>query len=152
MKSVFKLSIIIIFTFLYTGYIETNIIMNKIERTAKAYDIPNNILTNLIKNESNFRVKIKSKMNSNGTYDLGIMQFNSKYVEYFAKKYNSGKKFNPLNANQSIKVGARYLKHLHVLTGSWEKALMAYNCGLSRVRKNTIPQSTINYAQRILMS
>lgn len=80
--------------------------------------------------ESNFEMVI-SRPNSNGTYDIGIFQLNSAFVDWFEEAlWYEKKSFDPYNAENNIEMGVIYLKHLYKQTGSWDLAIRAYNTGL----------------------
>lgn len=76
---------------------------------------------------------------------IGIMQF----MPGTAKMLG----INPKDPNQAIDGAARYLKQLYNQTGSWEKAVAAYNWGIGNVTKKGLqnaPAETRNYLKKVL--
>jgi soluble lytic murein transglycosylase-like protein len=45
----------------------------------------------------------------------------------------------------SAVIAAQYLRTLKQYFDTWPKAVMAYNCGISRVEEGNIPDSTYEY-------
>ncbi len=107
--------------------------------------IPMDLLVRLIERESCWEARAISTPNRNGSVDMGIMQFNSKYLGYFAMKFNGGVMFDPLDPEINLRVGMKYIAHLYRSTGSWYNAVAAYNAGLTRLRSGDIPPKTREY-------
>lgn len=103
----------------------------------------------MLKVESNFNSRAVGGPNRNGSYDYGIAQFNSMYLDVFASDYGY-EKFDPFDPYTAIEVSAKHLSFLYSKLGSWELAFAAYNCGLSAVRRGKIPQSTRQYVAKIM--
>jgi soluble lytic murein transglycosylase-like protein len=121
---------------------------NMVSIVCNFYDIPTFLFCKLLEVESNFNPKAVGGPNADGTYDYGIAQLNSAYIEEFGWRYKFGK-IDPFNAEQSIHVAAKHLSVLYEHTGSWERAVAAYNCGLARVQSNRIPLRTREYVDKI---
>ena len=101
--------------------------------------------------ESNFNVYCVSLHPSGESYDLGLFQINSKYLEFFKQKYNFEDTFNPLNIKDSARFAIKHLSYLiDYYKGDIVKAVMAYNCGVSAVDRKKIPQTTVDYVAKIL--
>jgi soluble lytic murein transglycosylase-like protein len=86
------------------------------------------------------------------TGDLGIMQLNPNYIDYFVVKYwDKPGVFDWKNPEHNIYVGLRHLKYLLSKPGYnvW-KALVAYNAGEGAVRSGDPPNSSIEYANYIM--
>jgi soluble lytic murein transglycosylase-like protein len=112
--------------------------------------IPLYIADRLLRAESGYR-NIRGFFNNiNGSFDAGIAQLNSNSLEMFSHAYNGGEKINPYDTKTSIRVAMAYLGDMIEDTGSIYGGVCAYNCGLSRVQKNAIPERTKKYAKRIL--
>ncbi|MCX7024587.1 MAG: transglycosylase SLT domain-containing protein [Spirochaetes bacterium] len=119
-----------------------------VETAAIDAGVPVWILGRLLQAESDWRSGAVG-MNPDGTRDLGVAQLGERWLEEFAQLDNSGKLFDPFDPAQAIPVAARYLSRLYQVTGDWRAAVMAYNCGLSRIRGDSVPRSTRAYVRRI---
>ncbi|MDR1902052.1 MAG: lytic transglycosylase domain-containing protein [Treponema sp.] len=83
--------------------------------------------------------------------DLGVMQLNPRYLDYFIKHYwDKRDVFNWKNPEHNIYVGLRHLKYLLSIPdfNEWQ-AIMAYNCGEAAVSSGAPPSSSIDYANEI---
>jgi len=121
-----------------------------IEEQADKYEIPTDIAYALVAAESNYELYAVNK-NSDNTVDEGLLQLNSSNREFFTKQFwKETYEYNPFNPQHATDIGFAYLKDLYNYFKSWEKALAAYNCGSSRVSKNTIPISTKQHVKKIL--
>jgi soluble lytic murein transglycosylase-like protein len=65
------------------------------------YDVPQYYFSKMLEVESNFNPKAVAGPNQNGSYDYGIAQLNSEYLEEFGWRYNFGK-IDPFDPEQSI--------------------------------------------------
>lgn len=99
------------------------------------YDVPVKLVYNIVLHESGWDPLAVNKYNRNQSIDIGLMQLNSNYIEYFTDLFFSGINFNPYNGHHSLEVGIRYLRFLHDTTNHWKTAVIAYNYGLSNVGK-----------------
>jgi len=117
--------------------------------SASKNGIPIWLFSRLIEKESSWNPKAYRK-NKNGSKDIGIAQFNNKYIADYIWFDNDGKKFDPWNAFESIPVMARYLKRLYDATSDWSLAVLAYNAGLSRVLENKVPKSSMEHMEIIM--
>jgi hypothetical protein len=92
-----------------------------------------------------------SAVNKDGSVDCGIMQLNSRYMGLFVKNYwDKEGEFDWRIPEHNIYVGLRHFRYLLSIPGFDEKkALMAYNCGESRVRSGNPPSSSVLYADDI---
>ena len=117
--------------------------------SAEMAGMPAWILARVIEKESKWKPNAVGK-NRNGTKDLGIAQFNSAYLTDFYWFDNGGQEFDPFVPEEAIPVAAKYLKRLHKATGDWWMAVAAYECGLTKVRQNRIPEQTIRNTNRVM--
>jgi soluble lytic murein transglycosylase-like protein len=85
-----------------------------------------------------------SKVNNNGTYDLGVMQLNSEYYGHI--------KWSDPETN--IRAGCLHIKKLmekKELNTFWAVAV-AYNCGHARYSgSKTPPLNSLDYADRVMV-
>lgn len=103
------------------------------EAAEKAFGIPNLLLVEMARKESNFNTKAISNKGA-----VGIMQI--------VPKWHPG--VNPLDPSQSIMYAAKYLKSLYQQTGSWRGALAAYNWGIGNLNNygfDKMPMETRDY-------
>jgi len=124
-----------------------------ISKYAIEYDIPILFFIRLINKESRFDPNALNKnYNKYGgivSYDLGIAQLNSKYIEEFEFRYKFDH-IDPYDPIISLQVAAVHLRTLYRQTKDWHLAIMAYNCGLSAVQNDRIPESTFSYMRYII--
>ena len=96
------------------------------------------------------------------TWDLGAMQMSTYYSDYWEEYFfnpelifSLGYVRNDFNLEDdyiSIQVGVSYLGHLYKRLGSYTLAIQAYNCGISNVLNNNIPDITYRYTHAIMNS
>lgn len=114
-----------------------------IEQLTEVHEVPTWLASRVIKEESGWR-------NIEGvTGDLGLMQLNPKYLDYFADMFNNGLPFDPFDPYTNIAIGIAYLSHLYRQLDNWEDAVKAYNCGAGKVINNKVPMRTIKYQKEI---
>ncbi len=101
---------------------------------AANHGIPLDIAIRLVYEESRWKESAINR-NTNGTYDYGLMQLNSRYFKVYPWQTN-------------IQKGLEYLASLYIQTGTWKQALISYNAGLNG-GKNPKERS-IRYAERIV--
>ena len=111
------------------------------------FDIPYKYLYRLIYIESKFNENA-TRYENNGSVSIGCMQLNTNSLEFFSKMFNDGKEINPFNKEQSIYIGAAYLKYLYkMFDNDWLCAFTAYNWGPGNFKRGRkIPDMTIDYA------
>jgi len=52
-------------------------------------DVPINVILGIMRTENTtYNASLTSEKNDNGTYDMGLVQINSRYHDYFGEKYN----------------------------------------------------------------
>ncbi len=112
-----------------------------IQRTAAKYDVPVHLLDNLVRAESHYDPTAKSPAGAQGLTQLMPDTARSLGVT------------NPLDPQQSIEGGAKYLSQQYQTFGNWPEALAAYNAGPGNVEKyGGIPpfKETQDYVKSIL--
>jgi soluble lytic murein transglycosylase-like protein len=119
-----------------------------IEREARHAGIPVDILARVIHAESNWN-PVCTGINRNGTFDSGIAQLNSAYIEYFSWKFNDGDTVNAYDSDMSIKIAARILAENFRQTGNWRDSVASYNCGLTRASRKPWPTTTQVYVGKV---
>jgi len=83
--------------------------------------------------------------NADNGEDCGLFQLNRKYFNWFSFKFNDNRLFDPFNGEESTKIACRYMRWLYRQTGDYRMAVMAYNCGLTRLKGKGPPKSTVRY-------
>lgn len=90
--------------------------------------VPMDIACRIIWQESRWNPKAIG-LNSSSR-DEGLTQQNIRNHWWFVRLFNHGVDFDPFDPESSIKIGLRFLKWLWIKTGSWEKAIEAFNAPL----------------------
>ena len=114
-------------------------------------DINPLVFLSLLKNENTTLNNFAVNVNSNGSFDLGLCQLNSNFLEDFVYKYwneNLYGEFRVFNYQHNIIIAVKHFKTLLRNTKTVEQAVMAYNCGLSAVLNDKIPQTTKHYLEK----
>lgn len=109
------------------------------------YGIPAGILARLLYQESHYREDIITGRVKSPVGAAGIAQFMP------ATARDMG--IDPMDVSASIDAAGRYLSSLYRATGSWTKALAAYNWGIGNVQRKGLvlaPAETRNYYTQIL--
>ena len=111
---------------------------------AESAGIPAWILVAVIAHESRWNTEARG--GNGATVDLGLCQLNSRYLDDFSERYNCGEPVRPLDPWSAVPVAARILAAHYARTGSWERALAAYNAGSAGERAG----KGKGYAARVL--
>jgi hypothetical protein len=111
--------------------------------------VPIEIVVAIIWVESEFNPNALSPEREDTNRDMGICQFNLKYLQWYADMYNRGKEFDPMNPAEAIPVMALHIKWLHERYNHWPDVIMAYNAGFARVDSGNIPDCTWEYLFKI---
>lgn len=110
-----------------------------------AYGLPDQMLARLLWQECRYKQSIITGKVTSPAGALGIAQF----MPATAREMG----VDPLDPYAAIPAAARYLKSLYNQTGSWSKALAAYNWGIGNVKRKGMeraPLETRNYFSQIL--
>lgn len=107
----------------------------------------------LIQENAAMNYNAKSKMNRNGTCDLGLWQLNSRYVDEFVNNYwDSDEEFDVYNWEHNTYIAVRHLQWLAgKFYNDYKKTITAYNAGINNVLKDTTPSSSIAYQEQIFL-
>jgi hypothetical protein len=119
------------------------------DNAALAAGIPPGALESIAFVESGFDPAALSPMRESGHRDVGMFQFNSAYLSWYAETYNAGIAFDPLSPQEAITVAAKHLRFLYDRYGHWPTVFLAYNAGMTAVDTDTIPDSSIWYLLKI---
>lgn len=117
----------------------------------------NNLAVSILLYENPKQNPYAVNINANGTTDNGMFQLNSAYQLYFAglywpfDKYDSNMSFDWSNWQHNTWVALHLINDLYKdFDGDVEKVIAAYNAGPAPVVAGDIPQSTIDYRDRVL--
>jgi hypothetical protein len=109
------------------------------------FGLPANMLARLLWQECRYRPDIISGSTQSSVGALGIAQFMPDTAAQLG--------IDPLDPAQAIPGAAHYLRSLYNATGTWAKALAAYNWGIGNVQRKGLsraPLETQNYYKQIL--
>lgn len=98
---------------------------------SKAYNIPDGLLKAVSIHESGLNPDIIGCTN-----DLGLMQLNPKYIEYYLHKMGWDSEWDWQQPFNNIQMGAFILRQNYEVLGNWTEALSAYNQGVTGHREN----------------
>ena len=136
LKIIFFITIVIFFCLprMITSEEITSPYLPWLQDRCAIYEVPMEIVLAVAIVESNFKM-VNSSPNTNGSYDIGIMQINSRYLDYFEETFwYKHRVFNPHDPHDNIEMGILILKNLFEQTGEWDQAVRAYNTGLHAVK------------------
>ncbi len=103
-------------------------------QASEKYNVPENLLRAIAAHESSMNPKAISKKNSDGTYDIGLMQINSWWMPQLYK-YGISQKSLLNNPCLNLHVGAWILAtNFHTHGKSWN-SVGAYNAGFKPSRE-----------------
>lgn len=116
------------------------------EAASESYGIPVNVLKAVAKTESNFNPNAKNR-NTNGTYDIGMMQINSAWLP---KLESYGVTEASLaDACTNLKVGAWILSNNAKKLGWNWNAIGAYNVGCAKLNQQECERRRNSYAWKV---
>lgn len=116
------------------------------EVASESYGIPVNVLKAVAKTESGFNAKAHNG-NSNGSYDVGIMQINSSWLPKLEKYGVTEESLR--DACTNVKVGAWILSNNAKKLGWNWNAIGAYNVGCAKLEKAECNRRRNRYAWKI---
>jgi hypothetical protein len=112
--------------------------------------IPMAVLESIAFVESGFYPAAMSPLRENGRRDLGMFQFNSRYLAWYADTYNGGTPFDPMEPAEAAFVAARHLRFMYDYYGRhWPAVCLAYNAGMTAVDNDEIPDCSYRYLLKI---
>lgn len=125
----------------YTRLVNDRDIALAILENADKFSIPLSLAFSLAHTESRFNPMAKH-VNTNSTIDRGLFQLNS-------TSFPALDEADFYKADVSAYYGLSHLRYCLNVAGNEISALAMYNAGSSKVRRNSTPQSTLNYIAQI---
>jgi soluble lytic murein transglycosylase-like protein len=117
--------------------------------SAASVGIPPEVLESIVFVESGFIAEALSPEREGGYRDLGICQFNSRYLDWYAGQYNGGVPFDPMNPEEAVPVAAQHIRFLWERYSHWPMVCLAYNAGMTAVDKDEIPDGSYWYLIKV---
>lgn len=106
------------------------------DEAGKRYNVNPKLLESIAIVESSLNPKAMNYSNSNGTYDIGLMQINSTWLKKLAE-FNISESDLINNPCTSVNVGAWILSTNFAINGYNKNSLGAYNAGFSANRQGS---------------
>lgn len=97
-----------------------------VERYAKQYDVPENLIYAVIRTESDFDPKAVSSVGAVGLMQMMPSTFRWLSDDMLGEHLEDGMLYDP---ETNIRYGVYYLRRLYDRYGSWQTACAAYNAG-----------------------
>jgi soluble lytic murein transglycosylase-like protein len=114
--------------------------------------IPPGVLESIAFVESGFCPGAMSPMRESSHQDLGMFQFNSKYLAWYADRYNSGIPFDPMVPEEAAPIAAKHIRYLYERYRRWPTVCLAYNAGMTAVDNDKIPDCSLRHLLKIYFS
>jgi len=136
---------------------ELDVIARSISLSSYETGIDPSILRGVLMVESGLRPDAKSKPRKDGNQDLGIAQHNSRHVAEFARLFNGGVAYDPMNPHEAILITGRILAdHFYTANhganpraASWTFPIAFYNQGLGSVFRQGIMPQTLRHLVKV---
>jgi soluble lytic murein transglycosylase-like protein len=119
------------------------------QESAASAGIPPEVLESIVFVESEFIAGALSPVREGGYRDLGICQFNSRYLGWYAEQYNGGVSFDPMSPEEAVPIAAQHIRFLWERYSHWPTVCLAYNAGMGAVDKDEIPDRSYRYLVKV---
>jgi hypothetical protein len=89
--------------------------------------------------------------NRNGSRDLGLWQLNDRYIwsDFIPRYWDTDDVFQWYNPYHSTYIAIRHIKWLYSHGLNHWQVILAYNCGYWALYTKNVPDSSIEYANRV---
>lgn len=127
-------------------------VVDYVQQLAVELDVDANLALAILKAENPWLKWNYVNVNKNKTADIGLWQLNSRYLwTDFVPNYwpEEREMFNPYDWKHSTYVAMRHIQYLQVVLANFNKVILAYNCGINRVKKGKIPESSKEYLKYV---
>lgn len=150
-----------------SSWLDTSPIVAEVVKLRSIYDtidsasvetmVPRGMIEAVLMVESGMNPDAKSKKRKDGAQDLGIAQHNSSHVATFAKLFNGGVAYDPMNPQEAIIITARILADhyytanhgAHPRSASWRYPIAFYNQGIGSVFRHGIMPQTFRHIAKV---
>lgn len=109
-------------------------IKDYIDKTCREHNIPSSIVLGIIYNESRFTDSALN-LNSNGTYDYGLMQLNDSTFKFLSERIGITNMEELFDSRTNILAGITLLSYHQENTGDINEALVCYQIGEGAYRR-----------------
>jgi hypothetical protein len=127
----------------YAPYNYTKMVLEVSEEVGVDVDL----LCAIIKVESNWQPTAIGY--NSDSCDRGLGQINSKYEDWYVGKFGV-EDYHWTDVRKNMELTARIIKWSCSPYDYVVQGVAAYNCGMSRVNKNAIPDSTKKYVEKVM--
>jgi hypothetical protein len=113
-------------------------------------DVPVNVALAILSEENPGLVFNAIHMNQNGSQDLGLWQLNDRYIwaDFIPRYWDREDVFRWNDPYHSTYLAIRHIKWLYTHGFNHWQVILAYNCGYWALLSNSVPVSSIEYANR----
>jgi soluble lytic murein transglycosylase-like protein len=118
-----------------------------LEKAAREHGLPTDVILAQAWAESSWRQQAVSYAGA-----IGVLQLTPATVDFVSKRLlRLDRNLDPIDPAANARMGARYMVHLLSRTGGdWRQALIAYNQGLTALRRDGPYPQAETYADRVL--
>lgn len=118
-----------------------------VREASRETGISESVLGKLAASESSWRPGLVVGPLENGSYDLGVVGWNSRWLAFHRAQVGD---FDPMNPVEAIPAAARWLRALENELGSLERAVVAWKSGAGHARRRTEPAWVRELAKEIV--
>jgi hypothetical protein len=111
--------------------------------------VPLGVLESIAFVESGFYPAAMSPLRESDYQDLGMFQFNSHYLFWYADTYNGGIPFDPMEPAEAVPIAAKHIRYLYERYNHWPTVCLAYNAGMAAVDNDEIPDCSYRYLLKV---
>ena len=122
-----------------------------IESLCYELELDSNLVFGILMQENPMFDSNAVNKNGNGTLDVGLFQLNDRYLwNDFEKRYwIDGVELDPFNWKHNCYIAVHHISHLQKTLKVNDDVIMAYNCGMTAVMKDRVPEITRRYLANV---
>jgi hypothetical protein len=145
-----KNTILIFILYVFSGVLWGLSLDEYIVEQCRNQGVPVNVALAILREENpslDFEVV---HINQNGSRDLGLWQLNDRYIwsDFIPRYWDRDDIFRWNNPYHSTYVAIRHIRWLYAHGFNHWQVILAYNCGYWALLSNSVPVSSIEYANR----